>query len=100
MQQSNGLTHSRRGHPGPLYLSSAREIIFHLSAATSSVQTVIVKHLVHLLTASIKDLRPNSLGGGRSVRFRLRAGSSPLQDSAAGCRALTHRGAGIVGQRH
>lgn len=96
----NGLTHSRRGHPRPLYLPSNSEISFHLSGGMSSFTTLIVKHLAQLLTASIKDLRTNRREGGQSVRFRLRAGSVPLQDPAAGRRALTHKSVSGAGQWH
>lgn len=93
------MTHSRRGHPRKLYLPSNSEISFHLSGGMSSFTTLIVKHLARLLTASIKDLRTNRRGG-RCVRFRLRAGSVPLQDPAAGRRALTHKSVSGVGQWH
>lgn len=80
--EAASLTHTRRGGPGPLYVPSAREISFHRSGGTSRFSTLLMEHLAHLLTASIKDLRTNSQGGGRGVRFRLHAGSPPPPGSS------------------
>lgn len=68
-----------------------REISFHLSGVMSTFSTLIVKHLAHLSTASIKDLRGGVSGSGYWLARR------PLQDPAAGCRALTHIRASICG---